>query len=304
TYKAEFLSHYFEGRARPRSALAFGRIFYWARLAAIMPGLVNFLTQTPGLRAICKVVAGMAPRRRIPLFAPQTFRAWFRRSHRPRNAGGPRVLLWPDTFNDHSHPDTAKAAVAALEAVGFTVAIPQRWLCCGRPLYDFGMLDLAKKLLRNVLSELHDDIRAGTPLVVLEPSCASVFRDELINLFPNDEDAKRLHEQTVLLSEFFERFAPDHPLPQLRRRAIVHGHCHHKAIMQLHDEEAVLTRLGLEYEVLDSGCCGMAGAFGFEGGDHYEVSIKAAGRVLLPALRAAAPDTFVIAAGFSCRGPI
>jgi FAD/FMN-containing dehydrogenase/Fe-S oxidoreductase len=303
TYKAEFLSHYYEGHARPRSALAFGRIFYWARLAAIMPGLANFFTQTPGLRDMSKVVAGVAHQRQIPLFAPQTFRAWFRRN-RKQLAGSPRVLLWPDTFNNHFHPDTAKAAVAALEAVGFTVAIPRRWLCCGRPLYDFGMLDLAKKLLRNVISELRDDIRAGTPLVVLEPSCASVFRDELVNLFPNDEDAKRLCEQTVLLSEFFQKFAPDHPLPQLKRTAIVHGHCHHKAIMQLHDEEAVLTRLGLEYQVLDSGCCGMAGAFGFEGGVHYDVSIKAGERVLLPAVRRAAPDTLIITDGFSCREQI
>lgn len=303
TYKAEFLSHYYEEHARPRSALAFGKIFYWARLAAIMPGLANSFTQTPGLRGICKAVAGVARQRRIPAFAPQTFRAWFRRN-RQQNVGGPRVLLWPDTFNNHFHPDTAKAAVAALEAVGFTVAIPQRWLCCGRPLYDYGMLDLAKKLLRDIISALRDDILAGTPLVVLEPSCAAVFRDELINLFPNDEDAKRLCEQTVLLSEFFEKFAPDHPLPQLKRTAIVHGHCHHKAIMQLHDEEAVLTRLGLEYQVLDSGCCGMAGAFGFEGGDHYDVSIRAAERVLLPAVRTAAPDTLIIADGFSCREQI
>ena len=303
TYKAEFLSHYYEGHARPRSALAFGKIFYWARLAAIMPGLANFFTQTPGLRDMSKAVAGVAHQRQIPLFAPQTFRAWFRRNQK-QLAGRPRVLLWPDTFNNYFHPDTARAAVAALEAVGFTVAIPQHWLCCGRPLYDFGMLDLAKKLLRNVISELREDIRAGTPLVVLEPSCASVFRDELINLFPNDEDAKRLCEQTVLLSEFFQKFAPDHPLPQLKRTAIVHGHCHHKAIMQLHDEEAVLTRLGLEYQVLDSGCCGMAGAFGFEGGDHYDVSIKAGERVLLPAVRTAAPDTLIITDGFSCREQI
>lgn len=303
TYKAEFLSHYYEGYPRPRSALAFGKVFYWVRLAAIMPGLANFFTQTPGLRSIAKAVAGVARQRRIPAFAPQTFRAWFRRNRR-RNAVGPRVLLWPDTFNNHFHPDTAKAAVAALEAVGFTVAIPQRWLCCGRPLYDYGMLELAKKLLRDIMSALRDDIRAGTPLVVLEPSCAAVFRDELINLFPDDDDAKRLREQTVLLSEFLEKFAPDFPLPQLKRTAIVHGHCHHKAIMQLHDEEAVLTRLGLEYQVLDAGCCGMAGAFGFERGDHYDVSIKVGERVLLPAVRAAAPDTLIITDGFSCREQI
>jgi Fe-S oxidoreductase len=131
----------------------------------------------------------------------------------------------------------------------------------------------------------------------------AVFRDELGGMLPRDEDAKRLRAQTFLLSEFLERYAPDLRLPTLRRKALVHGHCHHKAIMKMDAEVAVLKKLGLDAELLDSGCCGMAGSFGFER-DHYDVSIRAGERVLLPAVRSASPDTLIIADGFSCREQI
>ncbi len=309
TYKAEFLSHYYQGRLRPLTAYSMGLIHWWARPASLLPGVVNFFTQTPGLRDIAKVLGGIAPQRRIPAFAPQTFKHWFR--HRePQNVGGPKVILWPDTFNDHFYPQTAIAAVEVLEAAGYHVEVPLQALCCGRPLYDFGMLDLAKHLLWQVLVTLRQQIAEGIPVIGLEPSCVAVFRDELLNLFPHDEDAKRLSKQTFLLSEFLVKEgwqAPqregteDKPLQQYS--AIVHGHCHHKAIMKMSAEEAVLEKLGLRFKVLDSGCCGMAGAFGFEK-QHYDISIKAGERVLLPAVRAASRDTLIIADGFSCREQI
>ena len=303
TYKAEFLSHYYARRLRPRHAYAFGLIMYWARLAERAPWLANVLTQTPGVRALSKAIAGMAPRRRVPAFASSTFKQWFGAREQP-HIDGPEVMLWPDTFNDHFHPNTARAAVEVLEAAGYRVRVPEAWLCCGRPLYDYGMLNLARRHLRRILDVLHAPIRSGVPIVVLEPSCAAVFRDELRNLFPRDENAFRLRQQTFLLSEFLEQKAPDWQLPRLARKAVVHGHCHHKAIMGMQAEEAVLKRLGLDYTLLDSGCCGMAGAFGFEPGDHYEVSIKAGERVLLPAVRAADRGTLIVADGFSCREQI
>ncbi|MBV8695003.1 MAG: hypothetical protein JO183_05890, partial [Ktedonobacteraceae bacterium] len=146
-------------------------------------------------------------------------------------------------------------------------------------------------------------LAVGIPVVVLEPSCATVFRDELKNLFPHDEDAKRLASQTFLLSEFLEKKAKHYQPPQLQRKAVVHAHCHHKAIMKMSDEQSLLAKLGLDFEVLDSGCCGMAGAFGFEK-DHYDVSIKVGERVLLPAVREADKQTLIIANGFSCREQI
>ncbi|HEX5504187.1 MAG TPA: FAD-linked oxidase C-terminal domain-containing protein, partial [Thermomicrobiales bacterium] len=303
TYKAEFLSHYYAGRRRPVAAYTMGLIYWWARLAAHAPRLVNLVTHTPPLGALVKAAGGIAPERRLPRFAREPFTTWFRR-HDPANPDGPRVLLWPDTFNNYFHPETAKAAVAALEAAGFRVAIPAVSLCCGRPLYDWGMLDLAGRLLRQILDALRDDIAAGVPVVGLEPSCVSVFRDELLGLFPHDEDARRLSGQTYLLGEFLEERAADHHWPQLRRRALVHGHCHQQAILSLDGAESLLKKIGVAYTVPDTGCCGMAGAFGFERGEHYEVAMKCGERVLLPAVRAAAADTLIVADGFSCREQI
>jgi FAD/FMN-containing dehydrogenase/Fe-S oxidoreductase len=303
TYKAEFLSHYYAGRLRPRSAYAFGLIMYWARLASLMQGAVNFVTQTPLLRDVAKITAGIAPQRRIPPFAGETFTHWFAR-HAPANPSGPRVILWPDTFNNHFFPQTARAAVQVLEAAGWRVTVPGRWLCCGRPLYDYGMLDRATALLHQILDALRPEIEAGVPVVGLEPSCVSVFRDELVNLLPDDEDAQRLSRQTYLLSEFLEQKAPGFQPPRLARKALVHGHCHHKAVLKMDAEERLLAKLGLDYTLLDDGCCGMAGAFGFEQGDHYDVSIKAGERALLPAVRGASQDTLVVADGFSCREQI
>jgi Fe-S oxidoreductase len=150
---------------------------------------------------------------------------------------------------------------------------------------------------------LHTQIAEGIPLVGLEPSCVAVFRDELVNLFPHDMDAKRLAQQSFLLSEFLEKKVENYSPPKLQRKALVHGHCHHKAIMGMTDEEKVLSKLGLDFHVPESGCCGMAGAFGFEK-DHYDVSVKVGERVLLPAVRKADQDTLIIADGFSCREQI
>jgi Fe-S oxidoreductase len=183
------------------------------------------------------------------------------------------------------------------------VIVPGGGLCCGRPLYEWGMLDRAKRYLRRVLEALDEDIRAGTPVIVLEPACASVFRNEMLDLFPSDEQAKRLAGRTFLLSEFLAHHAPRYDPPKLAGKAIVHGHCHHKSVLGMADEEAVLRGLGLELDVLDSGCCGMAGTFGFEA-RKYEVSIAAGERVLLPAVRGASPDTLIVANGYSCREQI
>lgn len=302
TYKAEFLSHYYEGRLRPRSAYAFANIDIWARLASNAPGLVNLTTQLPFLRDVAKLVAGMPRQRSIPAFAPQTFRDWFVR--RPvANHDSPPVVLWPDTFNNYFLPETAKAGVEVLEAAGFQVVLPEATLCCGRPLYDFGMLDRARSLLLDILDVLEPDIEAGIPVVVLEPGCASVFRDELLNFFPHDARARRLSEQTFLLSEFLEKKAKHFELPRLTRRALVHGHCHHKSVMNMNDQEALLRKLGLDYYAPAPGCCGMAGGFGFESGK-YDVSIAVGELELLPAVRSASPETLIVADGFSCREQI
>ena len=303
TYKAEFLSHYYEGRVRPLSAYAFGNIDLWARVASHAPGLVNLTTQLPVLRDISKFVAGIPKQRTIPAFAPETFKAWFfRRGTGPRG-DCPPVLLWPDTFNNYFQPEIAKAAVEVLETAGFRVVVPRAHLCCGRPLYDHGMLDRAQALLLQILDELSPEIEAGVPIVGLEPSCVAVFRDELVNLFPNDARAQALSRQTFLLSEFLDSRAPNVPLGRLDRKAILHGHCHHKSLMKMTAEESVLRRLGVDFQSPAPGCCGMAGSFGFEH-DKYDVSMAVGELELLPAVRKAPDDWLIIADGFSCREQI
>jgi FAD/FMN-containing dehydrogenase/Fe-S oxidoreductase len=313
TYKAEFLSHYYETNRRPLNALAFSNIDLWARAACHVPGLANLTTQLPVLRDVAKLIGKIPAQRRIPPFAPQTFKQWWEkrgsagvppaveRASRPLHH--PPVLLWADTFNNHFLPSTAKAAAEVLEAAGFTVKVPRANLCCGRPLYDVGMLDRAKSLLLQIMDELLPEIEAATPIVVLEPSCAAVFRDELTNLFPKDDRAQALSKQVFLLSEFLEQKAQNFQLPKLQRQALIHGHCHHKAIMKMTAEEAVLDRMGIKFTAPAPGCCGMAGAFGFEK-DKYEIS-KAIGELeLLPAVRSAPTDWLIVADGFSCREQI
>jgi len=316
TYKAEFLSHYYETNRRPLNALAFSNIDLWARAASHIPGLVNLTTQAPFLRDLAKLAGGIPSQRRIPPLAVETFQRWWWSDGRPRpssvgtgasarpaGSSPNTVLLWADTFNNHFLPSTAKAAAEVLETAGFEVLVPRTHLCCGRPLYDIGMLDRAKGLLLRVMDELYVEIEAGTPIVVLEPSCAAVFRDELINLFPRDERARALSKQVFLLSEFLEQYAKDFPIPKLARKALIHGHCHHKAIMKMTAEEAVLRRMGVDFTAPAPGCCGMAGAFGFEK-EKYEIS-KAIGELeLLPAVRQVPTDWLIVADGFSCREQI
>jgi Fe-S oxidoreductase len=240
--------------------------------------------------------------REIPAFAPVTFKSWFRKRV-VRNQGQPKVIVWADTFNNYFLPETAQAAVEVLEHFGFDVKVPMQHLCCGRPLYDYGFLEEAKDYLTKVLDTLAPEIDAGTPMVVLEPSCCSVFRDELNGLMPNSPRAHRLMENTFTLSEFLEKKLKDYQLPPWKRPAIVQGHCHHKAIMRLNDEEAVMKKMGLDYKVLAAGCCGMAGSFGFEE-DKYETSVAIGDRAVLPAVRQAGLATLVMADGFSCKEQI
>jgi Fe-S oxidoreductase len=299
TYKAEFLAHHYQGRLRPLSAYAFGLIFWWARMASQSPRIANAVTQFPAVQDLVKAVIGIAPERRIRPFAARTFRAASRLRSELRQ--GPEVILWPDTFNNFFTPHVAQAALETLEAAGFRATIPQRVLCCGRPLYDYGMLNLARRKLRRILDVLRPWIMGGTPVVFLEPSCHSVFVDELGNLFPQDKTAALLRRQSFLLGDFLAQ--RDYQPPALGRKALVHGHCHQRALAGMAGELAMLERMGVSFELLDSGCCGMAGGFGYEKA-HYDVSVRAGERVLLPAVRSASPETLIVASGFSCREQI
>src|SRR5947209_1615523 len=232
--------------------------------------MVNAVTQTPGLARVAKLAAGMAPQRQIPAFAPMTLQQWWQARGGPRNPHGRRVVLWPDTFNNHFHTDVGVACVEAIEAAGWQVVMPQGHVCCGRPLYDYGFLDLAGRYLHRTLSVLRDEIRQGTPVVGMEPSCLAVFKDELTGMLPHDDDAKRLARNAMHFAEFFQRF--DLPVPPLARKAVVWGHCHQKATGGMDPEHQLLARMGVDAEPVSGGCCGLAGSWGFEQ-DHYDISI-------------------------------
>jgi Fe-S oxidoreductase len=275
-----------------------GLIYSRSGIASKLPRIANAFM---GMK-LMKGLAGVAPEREMPRFAMRTFRELFgKRQHRK---GGRRVVLWADTFNNHFLPGTAMAAAEVLELAGYEVVIPRKRVCCGRPLYDWGFLGRAKALLRETLEVLREELDEGLPVVGLEPSCVSVFRDELPNLMPDDPYAQRLAASAMTLSEFIVSEGENFRMPPpLRRRAIVQAHCHHKSVMKFDAEEAVLRQLGLDLTHPDSGCCGMAGAFGFEE-KNYAISMQVGERVLLPLVREAEEDVLVIANGFSCREQI
>ena len=302
TYKAEFLHHYYEGRVHPRVHYAMGLINVWSRIASVMPGIANWALNAPGLGRVLKQAAGVAADRPAPKYAEQTFREWF--EARPaRNQDKPRVLLFPDTFVNYFQPEIGKDTVAVLEDAGYQVTMPTRPICCGRPLYDYGFLDLADYYLEQLVDTLSDEVAAGTKIVGMEPSCLAVFRDELVQMRPHDADANRISENTYSLAEFLVEVA-DYEFPHLERRAVVQGHCHHKGALGMGTDEDAWERLGLDAMELDAGCCGLAGSFGFEAGEKFDVSVKAGERKLMPAVRETEDDTLIMADGFSCRTQI
>ena len=303
TYKAEFLHHHYRGRLRPRQAYAMGLVARWARAGSHAGWAANALASAPGFSRLAKAAAGVAPERRIPRLASETFSDWF--AHRGvAGGGGPQVLLWPDTFTNFFRPEAGRAATGVLERAGARVLLPPRGLCCGRPLYDWGMLDTARRELRRVLAAMRPVLDRGIPVVGLEPSCVAAFRDELPDLMAGDPDAARLAESTFTLAEFLEQRMPSFDPPALHRRALVQTHCHQHAVMGFGPDRRLLERMGVQVETPNPGCCGMAGAFGFEAGRKYEVSKRIAERALLPALRRAPSDTLIVADGFSCREQI
>ncbi len=303
TMKAEFLHHHYKSlrRWRPRYAYAFGLIDQAARVGSRMPELVNFAARTPGISHAAKLAAGMARGREIPSFAPMSLQQWFRRRGGSRNPSGPRVLLWPDTFNNYFHTDVGVACVEALEAAGWHVLMPEGHVCCGRPLYDYGFLDLAERYLHKTLEVLRDEVRRGTPIVGMEPSCLAVFKDELTGMLPHDDDARRLAGNAAHFDGFFAENGLS--VPRLERKALLWGHCHHKATGGIDSEHELLERMGLEVEPVSGGCCGLAGSWGFEQG-HLDISRQCGEQTLLPAVREAEMETIVVADGFSCKTQI
>ncbi|WP_327425753.1 FAD-binding protein [Streptomyces sp. NBC_01707] len=306
TYKAEFLSHHYAGRLRPATHYSMGWLPLWARLSRLAPRLVNAALSAPGVARVGKFVAGVAGEREAPAFAEESFVQWWmaRGAPEPDPADPWTVVLWPDTFSTYFHPAIAKAAVRVLEDAGFQVAVPVRAVCCGLTWISTGQLATAKKVLRRTLDVLRPWIEAGTPVVGLEPSCTAVFRSDAPELMPHDQDVQRLSAQFRTFAELLLNDAPDgwRP-PRLARAAVVQTHCHQHAVMKYDADRELLRRAGVDADVLDEGCCGLAGNFGFERG-HHKLSMTIAEQGVLPAVRDAPDGSLVLADGFSCRTQI
>jgi len=333
-WKSEFLAQRYKGRLHPLHHYIFGFADRLARLGSFAPALTNALLTGPLTSPLIKLIAGVAPQRQLPKLAAKSFqknyaslrlstgeRTGSQRLH-PATTPGPegpsaapqvpegpsastQVVLWPDTWNNYYHPQTLTAAEILLTQAGFQVETPRGHICCGRPLYDFGLLGAARAYLVRVLDRMAPQIDAGLPIIFLEPSCASIFKDELLQFFPYDPRARRMSRQVWLLAEFLAARAPNFAAGRLAGvQILLHGHCHHKAIFGGPASEiALLRQAGAVVEQTQAGCCGMAGPFGFEA-DKFEVSKAIAQDGLLPAVNAAAPETIIVADGFSCREQI
>jgi len=335
TYKSEFLWHHYAGRLRPASHYSMGWLPLWSRLASVAPAAVNALTGSI-LQVPLKRMSGIAPERDIPQFAWRSLRSLLRRrgprqpaqtgsgsgqgagsrplptssvttsrvpsSAVPTSPGG-KVVLWPDSFTSYLAPEVGLAAVAVLEDAGFEVVLPRGPVCCGLTWISTGQLGVARRVLGRSLRALDGYLRAGVPVVVLEPSCLAVFRHDGVALLAGDEGARLAGRLTFTLAELMARYAPGWSPPQVGGDALVQTHCHQHAVIGFDADRALMRAAGISATVPDSGCCGLAGNFGFERG-HFEVSRAAGERVLLPAVRAAAAGTLIVADGFSCRTQI
>jgi len=304
SYKAEFLHHHYAGRLRPASHYSMGFLPLWLRLASVAPSVVNAAARQPWLASLAKRMGGVTPERQIPVLARHTFVRQFRRHRRANESTATRrILLWPDTFTNAFDPQIGMAAVAVLESLGYHVEVPTKPVCCGLTWVSTGQLGVAKRVIRRTLAVLRPWLDAGTPVVGLEPSCTALFRGEITDLLPGDETAAKLRSQTKTFAEILADHVDDFTVRTTGLRALAQVHCHQHAELGYTSDTAVLEALGVDVDVLDSGCCGLAGNFGFEKG-HYDVSMACAERVLLPAIRSADPKVAVLADGFSCRTQI
>ncbi|WP_369216364.1 FAD-binding and (Fe-S)-binding domain-containing protein [Streptomyces flavofungini] len=300
TYKAEFLHHHYAGRRRPAAHYAMGWLPRWLRAVAATrtARVVNALARVGPLAALGKRLGGIDARRGVPELAPRTFRRWWRAGH-GAGPGGPRAVLWPDTFTDHLSPEVGRAAVRVMEAAGIAVELPPPGVCCGLTYVSTGQLDRARAVLRGTVERMAPLVAAGVPVVVLEPSCAAALRTDLAELLGDDPRAHRLAGSVRTFAQAVEELAPQWRPPRVDRPVTGQTHCHQHAVLGDAAERRLRARAGLE-GALTGGCCGLAGNFGFERG-HHEVSVACAEEALLPAVRDAPAGAVVLADGFSCR---
>jgi Fe-S oxidoreductase len=302
--KAEYLYQKYQSQPIPFGSLLMGHIHQLSKLGSATAPLANATLRNPGFQWLLEKVARIDRRRTLPTFAFDNLRRWFRK-HRPDPRAGTRgmVVLMDDCFTTYNNPQVGRAAVKVLEAGGYRVELAGL-PCCGRPAISKGLLGLARDLARENVERLVGHARNGTPILGCEPSCLLTLVDEYRD-FRLGPDADLVASVSKLVEAFVadRSSMPDLPLKPSTDKVLLHGHCQQKALVGTSGTVAALKRIdGLEVKELDSGCCGMAGSFGYELG-HYDMSTALANRVLLPAARAE-PTARLVAPGFSCRSQV
>jgi len=307
--KSEYLAYLHTREGIPLRSRLFAEIAALSRLVQPVAGAVNALARLRLSRTLLDRWLGITQHRVMPAFAGRTFRRWF--ASRPVRPSARRVLLFVDTFVDYNHPQVGQAAVRVLEAAGCQVLVADRQGCCGRAHISKGLLERARSLAAHNLDVLTTYVEQGIPVVGLEPSCLAALRDEYCDFFPGDPRAQQLAERSFLIEEYLCQPAEDggRPLDRLKFRrklpgVVVHGHCHAKAIAGTGPLMAVLRAAAEEATLIEAGCCGMAGSFGYER-EHFDLSMQIAEMQLLPEVRRAVQQgKLVVAAGASCRAQI
>jgi FAD/FMN-containing dehydrogenase/Fe-S oxidoreductase len=303
--KYEFLDHYHRANGLPLRNRMFGGIETLNRIGSSLAPVSNWFVNSSLNRWLMEMFAGIDRRRPLPQFAGETFADWFQKHQREGDGSKGDVVLFHDTFNNYNTPRVAIAATRFLEKSGYRVVLVDK-KCCGRPMISKGMLGQAKENAAWNVGKLAPYAEKGTPIVGLEPSCLLTLRDEYPEFVPTSA-AKKLAEHSFMIEEFVLREQKEGRLKLNAnaggRKALLHGHCHQKALVGTTPTVAMLKAAGYEVSEVDSGCCGMAGSFGFEK-EHYDLSTKIGNRRLAPAVQAAAAEVEIVAPGISCRQQI
>ncbi|MBI4299229.1 MAG: anaerobic glycerol-3-phosphate dehydrogenase subunit C, partial [Chloroflexi bacterium] len=307
--KHEFLNHYYKAQGLPLRNRLLGNIATLNSLGCFLAPFSTWAINSWLGKGILDRFFGIDQRRLLPPFAGQTFEQWFRaRSYRNGSTSVKgKILLFPDTFTNYNYPLVGQAATKILERLGYQVLLPQG-RCCGRPMISKGMLEKAKGNARHNVELLYEFVKENVKVVVLEPSCISALRDDYLDLLPGDEKAKVVAQNTYLMDEFLQMlYARDElalEFKKIARQVLFHGHCHQKSLMGTAPSIQVLRLIpGLQVEEIDSGCCGMAGSFGYEK-EHYDISLAIGEGRLFPAIRSQGGEFDVVASGISCRQQI
>lgn len=297
--KSEVLYQYQQKHGTPLRSVFFGNIGRLNQLSAPFSGLFNKLIKTDWVRDLLERL-GITRFREVPLLAEERFSKWFNRYQQPSSTD--KVVLFNDTYTEYNHPEIGQAAVKVLNAMGYEVIVPQ-WTCCGRPMISKGLLPQARKAAEAVINRFYEYANQGLPIIGLEPSCILTLRDELVDLVVT-ERADAVSKASITFDEFVAKHLDRLPVKEHIAQVKVHGHCHQKALVGMKPTLEVLRAIpGFSVEEIKSGCCGVAGSFGYEK-EHYDLSMKIGELKLLPFVRGCAEDVIIVADGVSCRSQI